>query len=369
MTDQQVAKKEKASKAPKPVKHSSSRSQLAIVLAVFVLIIAVIALIIAGENWHRAEAFNQSLAQAGVKVGQLTAQNNKLTSSLKQTNNKLAAQAATLKMNQATLARLVDSLSSNHSSWLIADAEHLMKLANVTLHFSDNVPTTILLLETADDRLASTDNPALYPVRKLLAEEVVALQAVPKVDRAGLFLKLQALSKATVKLPLVINSYQQDKVDNLLGKSTAAKQSIWQRAWHSFDKALSKVLIIRKRHKQVEPLISPKQHVVLQQNIALIYSQAQWAALHKQPEVYQASLQQLVKLIPEYFVPDNKTQAIQAELQKLLKVNVAPSLPNISASLTALQNYKQQQQKDLLLGTASKQTNTAKKVKATKVTK
>src|SRR5690606_12456260 len=56
------------------------------------------------------------------------------------------------------------------------------------------------LLESADAILRDFDDPALFPVRKALADDITRLRMVEPVDRDGIYLRLGALVDAVDQL-------------------------------------------------------------------------------------------------------------------------------------------------------------------------
>lgn len=322
----------------------------AALLAVVALLLAIVALIVSSLFWQHLKQADAQLLQLNQSINhgsQVQSGNVKQLSATQQT---LQTQAKLIQANQATLTRLLQSISTDKSNWLVTDAVHLIKLANMTLYFQYDIPTTITLLKTANQRLSASGDPKLYPVRKLLVNDIIKLQTTPKVDVSTLYLKLQALRKATMALPLTSDHYQNDKSSNLLAKQSDKSGSWWQHAVNSTSNALSKVLVVRERKMPVMPLITPKQHRLLLQSIYVLYSQAQWAIMQRQQTVYQGALAQLEKLIATYFSADTQSQAILKHLSQLAKTNVAPTLPNVSDSLEALQNYVKAKQRKQLLG-------------------
>ncbi len=323
-------------------------------LAWLAIIIAVISVVLCSVLWQRLKQTNIRLLQINQTLSHSVKDQSMLTQQATTFQQGLKQQAGQLQENQASLSRLLESISTDKSNWLITDAVHLIKLANLTLYFQHDIPTTIVLLKTANQRLAASGDPKLYPVRKLLVNDIIKLQTVPKVAVSTLYLQLQALRQETMKLPLALSHYQPNKADNLLTRSVKPSDSWWQRTVDSTANALSKVLVIRKRQSPVEPLLSPNQHRLLLQATYILYAQAQWGVMQRQQMIYQSSLKQLIELITTYFVADNQSQAILAKLDHLVKRNIAPQLPNVSDSLDALQRYLQTKQRAQLLGGAPK---------------
>ncbi len=90
------------------------------------------------------------------------------------------------------LAQLSQEQETDERDWLHAEAAYLLRLANQRLQLEGDVDGAAALLRTADARLVDADNPALTSVRREIASELAALDAVPRVDRTGIYLALNA---------------------------------------------------------------------------------------------------------------------------------------------------------------------------------
>jgi len=259
--------------------------------------------------------------------------------------NNLQTQLQTVKQQQddskAVMSKLQQLASKYQDAWLLREVESLIQMADVTLRFQHDVSKTVALLKTADTHLSKITDSKLLNVRKLLADDIVALQAVPKVDSTGMYLRLKALDVQSEKLPLMTmpklkNDSEQQKV------TMTTQHSAWMKSlltsWH----AIQKVLVIRYHQEPVDPLLSFKQQNFLMLNLHLLFAQAEWALLQRQDKIYQVSLQQIQKKITQYFLQSSDvTQGMLRELAELQKIKINPQLPDISDSLDAMQHFNQ----------------------------
>ena len=86
-------------------------------------------------------------------------------------------------------------------AWLLAEAEHYIRIANAQLGLAGDVDVAQTALGLADDTLRELNDPRLIPVRKLLSEELAALRAVAS-DIEGIVLSLGSLAGTIETLPL-----------------------------------------------------------------------------------------------------------------------------------------------------------------------
>lgn len=57
-------------------------------------------------------------------------------------------------------------------------------------------------MESADQRIATLNDPSLVPLRKAMASDITKLKTIPIIDRDGLVLRLTALQQQVDQLPL-----------------------------------------------------------------------------------------------------------------------------------------------------------------------
>ena len=116
------------------------------------------------------------------------------SSSQAQTVESLAAQLVDVR---AELARFG---ANDRESWLLAEAEYLLRLANQRLIMAGDAASAQALLSSADNILRELDDAGLHEVRGAVADDLAAVRAVPQVDVEGIYLRLSALVEQAGKL-------------------------------------------------------------------------------------------------------------------------------------------------------------------------
>ncbi|MDR5866371.1 uroporphyrinogen-III C-methyltransferase [Halomonas koreensis] len=238
------------------------------------------------------------------------------------------------------LDRVLEELSSEQQAderdWLHAEAAYLLRLANQRLQLERDVQGAAALLRTADERLREADNPALLPVRREIASELAALEAVPRVDRSGLYLALNAQQERIAGLPLA-----QD-IEEIAADATIeeAPSGAWQQQLARFGEELKDLVTVRRHDEALEALITPEQESYLRQSVRLILEQAQLALLKEEQPLYDASLDKALTLIRGYYDTDHAgVQAVLSRLEELQGRAIRPELPDISGSQQALASF------------------------------
>jgi len=234
------------------------------------------------------------------------------------------------------LAQLASKQQTDASEWRFAEVEYLLGLANQRLQLERDVKGAVSLLQTADQRLAQLDNPALTPVRRAIQSELGELNSVPQIDRTGVYLTLMALQEQLAKLPLEQDIQQQAAQAG----DTSPMKGGWQQQLARFGQELKDLVVVRKHDQALEALITPQQESYLRQNVRLQLEQAQLALLQSDPELYRASLDKARSLIQGYY--DTGNQGVSSALDKLGSLGdktIRPELPDISASLQKLRDF------------------------------
>lgn len=275
--------------------------------------------------------FAVSLANLTQRFDESQQNTTKAEEAIRQTNDTLNSQSqiiSDLQKNQRT----------NKEDFLVAEVFYQVKMANDHLQYENNIPVAIKLLQSADQEMAKLTDPKLYSARQALAADIVALQSAPQVDVAGIYVRLSALNEQIDKLSL-ITQLLNNRPESMNNVNNDA-QPWWRRGLNSMEQALQRIVIVRKNVPNSPPFIAPDQQVFLYQNLHAELLTAQWGLLHHERDVYRLSLLQTIQWIKQYAVADSSvTKQLIQGLTQLQQVDVYPNVPNVTASLQALQSY------------------------------
>jgi uroporphyrin-3 C-methyltransferase len=209
-------------------------------------------------------------------------------------------------------------------------------LANQRLQLEGDVEGAAALLRTADARLVDADNPALTPVRREIANELAALDAVPRVDRTGLYLALNAQQERISDLRLSQEIEERAITSGIEQPPTGT----FQRQLARFGQELKDLVVIRHHDEALEALITPEQESYLRQSLRLVLEQSQLALLSEEQALYEASIDKALELLNGYYdTSREEAQSVISRLQELKQAKVKPELPDISASQQELARF------------------------------
>lgn len=216
------------------------------------------------------------------------------------------------------------------------EAQYLAQLANINLTFQGNMGVATELLKLAEQQIASANDPTLMAVRQALTGDITSLQSAPKVDIAGIIIKLDSLSQQLPNLPIVPTIHPSPRQPSTMTENKIVPA--WQRGLEAMGHALTNVVVVRRLDQPVQPLLPPEKQTYLVMNMQLKLSQAQWAVIHQQVNVYQQNLQQVIHWIKQYFQQNAEiTQNVLAQLTELQQTNIKSNGPALTRSLNAIQ--------------------------------
>jgi uroporphyrin-III C-methyltransferase len=324
-------------------------------LAIALVIILAIALaFIAWQGWQRLESQQQRLDEVAQQAEGSASQQavsdleSRLDSGEAERDEALQSTLGDLRDEfdsyrsdvDETLGQVLDQLSQEQDTdereWLHAEAAYLLRLANQRLQLEGDVDGAAALLRTADARLVDADNPALTPVREAIANELAALDAVPQVDRTGLYLALNAQQERISSLRLSQEIEEQAVTSSIEEPPTGT----FQRQLARFGEELKDLVVVRHHDEALEALITPEQESYLRQSLRLVLEQTQLALLNEEKELYDASIDKALQLLNDYYdTTREETQSVIARLEELKQAEVKPELPDISGSQQALARF------------------------------
>lgn len=235
--------------------------------------------------------------------------------------------------------RIGEITNVSRQSWMLAEAEYLLRLANQRLVVEQAVQSSLALLKAADSILLQIDDVNLFEVRGVLAKEISSLQAIGKLDIEGVFLQLSALADQSAALALLLPSEESAAGQDAVEQAGASEPAAQSGALGAALQSLFELVQIRQRDVPLRPLLTPEQHYYVQQNLRLMLEQAQLALLQRRQPLYQESLASAAQWVGDYYQLNPVAKSVIASLEELQQLNVAVPLPDISGSLGLLKGY------------------------------
>ncbi|ECJ6126053.1 uroporphyrinogen-III C-methyltransferase [Salmonella enterica] len=344
---------------PQPVNtEKKSNNGAALVLSAVAIAIA-LAAGIGLYGWGKQQATAQTETSDALAT-QLTALQKAQESQKAELEGIIKKQAAQLddaNRQQAALAKQLDEVQqkvatisgSDAKTWLLAQADFLVKLAGRKLWSDQDVTTAAALLKSADASLADMNDPSLITARRAITDDIASLSSVAQIDYDGIILKLNQLSNQIDNLRLADNDTDDSPMDSdssELSSSLSEWRVNLQKSWQNF---MDSFITIRRRDDTAVPLLAPNQDVYLRENIRSRLLVAAQAVPRHQEETYRQALDNVSTWVRAYYDTDDAaTKAFLEEVDKLSQQNITMDLPETLESQAILEKLMQTRVRNLL---------------------
>jgi len=307
----------------------------------------------------KQQGVNQTTAN-DVLVNQVTAlqkaqetQKNELEGVIKQQAEQLAdakRQQDALSKQLGEIQQKVATISgSDAKTWLLAQADFLVKLAGRKLWSDQDVTTAAALLKSADASLADMNDPSLINARRAITDDIASLSSVSQVDYDGIILKVNQLSNQIDNLRLADNNDDDAPMDsdsNELSSSISEWRVNLQKSWQNF---MDSFITIRRRDETAVPLLAPNQDIYLRENIRSRLLVAAQAVPRHQEETYKQALDNVSTWVRAYYdTEDATTKAFLDEVDKLSQQSINMNVPETLQSQQILEKLMQTRVRNLL---------------------
>lgn len=260
-----------------------------------------------------------------------------------------AQQNASAKELETLRERMAVISGNDVRSWLLAQADYLVKLAGRKLWSDQDVTTAAALLKSADASLADMNDPSVMNVRRALTQDISNLSSVTQVDYDGVILKLNQLSNNVDNLRLADNDSDDAPMDSDGGELSGSVREWRQnlvKSWHNF---MDDFITIRRRDNTAQPLLAPNQDVYLRENIRSRLLIAAQAVPRHQDEIYKQSIDTVSAWVRAWYdTNDAATKAFLAQLDELSQQNINMDLPDTLESQPLLEQLMQTRVRNLL---------------------
>ena len=262
----------------------------------------------------------------------------------------------------ASLEQMYQEQGKTRDERVLTDIEQILLAANQQLQLSGNVHSTLIALENADRLLAREDKPQFIGIRRALAKDIERLSAVPHVDVTGMAVKLDVMITQVETLPLLSDAQARKEPDKkaekapdagkaapVADKEKAAEKTswlssvsaTWNRLTDEFWGEMKALVHVRNVESPEALILSPTQAYFLRENLILRLLGARVAMMARDHASFSADVKAAMKMVETYFDPaSSQVQAVKTRLAQIMENNVQVELPNLSESLTAVQNYR-----------------------------
>lgn len=334
-----------------PGKHSSSFTHISITQ----LTLAVLVMIFLWQWLDGHRAINDMQQQLAKKIAEMDGNSKAAQMLLAQDQDQfreLSGKVATMESRYAesqnqrvALENLYNNLSANSDESALAEVEQMLLIAEQQLQLSANVRAALIAMQTADSRLQRMNRPAFSGLRQAINNDMSKLRALHEVDITGINLQLNNLIASVDKMPL---AYQQRGAGEVVAQAAPPKdEKTWQKVLREIWNELKQLVRIENTEKAEIPLLPPNQEFFLRENLKLNLLSARLALLSRDEASFRQGLKTAQLWTTRYFdAKSSESKRMSEELKKLTASDISIELPDISASLQAVRNYRLTREND-----------------------
>ncbi|MDD9653882.1 uroporphyrinogen-III C-methyltransferase [Klebsiella pasteurii] len=316
----------------------------------------------------KTQATRQSEASAGLssQIAALQKAQENQKSELEGIIKQQADQLTQAQRQQDALAKKLEEVQekvavisgSDAKTWLLAQADFLVKLAGRKLWGDQDVTTAAALLKSADASLADMNDPSLISARRAITDDIASLSAVSQVDYDGIILKVNQLANQIDNLRLADNNDDDTPMDSdsdELSSSISEWRVNLQKSWQNF---MDSFITVRRRDETAVPLLAPNQDVYLRENIRSRLLVAAQAVPRHQEETYKQALDNVSTWVRAYYdTEDATTKAFLEDVDKLSQQSITMNVPESLQSQALLEKLMQTRVRNLMAQPAETQTS------------
>ena len=337
-------------------KKAGNKTSLALsAIAIAIAIAAGIGLY--GLNKQQATRQNATTSELSGQLAALQKAQESQKSELEGIIKQQADQLSQAKHEQETLTKQLDELQqkvavisgSDAKTWLLAQADFLVKLAGRKLWSDQDVTTAAALLKSADASLADMNDPSLIGARRAITDDIATLSAVSQVDYDGMILKVNQLANQIDNLRLADNNDDDSPMDSdsdELSSSISEWRVNLQKSWQNF---MDSFITVRRRDETAVPLLAPNQDIYLRENIRSRLLVAAQAVPRHQEETWKQSLDNVSTWVRAYYDTDDATtKAFLDEVDKLSQQSITMTVPETLQSQALLEKLMQPRVRTLM---------------------
>jgi uncharacterized protein HemX len=317
------------------------------------LVLALIAIGIAGMLWWQYRAFYVSLDQTDTAAAQalerMRAEQRALedrikevddeVESLRQRNASVADRVDALPGRFVELERRLDAVQGGsfdaRGALLRSEAEYYLSVANTELNLANDWDNAMTALELADGRLAQLANPELGPVREAIAGELLALRGVRLPDVEGLMFSLGRLAARVSELPM-----REDLPANYANRADAPPDEAepgFERLWVAIKSTLLGLVRVERRDEPVAQALSAAERQLGRRQVEIELEVARLAALRLQPEAFRSALDAATEILRRDFDAESgEVDGALALLREMRALEIDAQRPDISGSLNQM---------------------------------
>ena len=299
-------------------------------LGIIGIIISIAALALAALLWKNYEQLTLITNNANLshtqKSDNLQNNINQLQSDFSSTQNKIS--------------HLMQSVGNTEQQNTLSQIAYLLNLADLQLSVGHDASASLHLLSTAQEKVESLNDPRLFALNKTLVADIDALKNTPKFNITTIISQIETLNHNIELFSLTPNKDDLKKslqsAEKVTADTSSNQKEPWYKRFFHHLSGLKNLVIIRRTNANIMPLLSAEQQSILKATLQGKLLLIEYAAIKHNNTLYQQLLSTAQAWVSTYYFNSDNRNILQTQLSALQKINVEPKVPDISDSLTIL---------------------------------
>lgn len=222
------------------------------------------------------------------------------------------------------------------ASWVRAEIEYVLRLAQRHLEIERDPATALSALRAVERRLNEFSAPGYAPVLEQVQQDIQALESVRVPDVSALVQRIDGVTNALADLPIAYPEGVRPPPERRARRDGFAGID-WSRLWRRVRESFRDMITIRRDGRPERVLLSPSEEYFVRMSAQLRLESARVAAIRRDSAVYRSSLRNARSWIESWYDADDATvQAMLGELRALEQQELAPPMPDVGAALRLL---------------------------------
>ncbi len=283
---------------------------------------------------EKQSAFDQLKRQVSSKAESSQIQSNlrPLESGLAEITSRIEQLQKHQKDLQASSEKLYELFGRDENSWQLAEVEYLMRIAQHKLILENDFEGAAITLQAASDRIATTGDMGLLPVRVKISDEIAELKTRRRADLVGMTLKLSQLGQQVRRLKPGF----QAQIDTAADTDSLAVPSEDLSVEERVRTFLSSLVSV-KRDTGMAPTKTEALIINVDEKLEDNLKLTRWAVLERDAFQYQRLMKENIALFKQFYnLDDAANHDFYSQLQALQKAEIKPEKPDINGSLDML---------------------------------
>ena len=235
---------------------------------------------------------------------------------------------------QDSSEKLYELFGRDENGWQLAEVEYLMRIAQHKLILENDFEGAAITLQAASDRIATTGDMGLLPVRVKISDEIAELKTRRRADLVGMTLKLSQLGQ---QIRALTPGFQpQIDTGANTGTDTLAVQGEDLSVEERVRTFLSSLVSV-KRETDMAPTQTEALIINVGEKLEDNLKLTRWAVLERDAFQYQRLMKENIELFKQFYnLDDAANHDFYSQLQALQKAEIKPEKPDINGSLDML---------------------------------